>query len=480
MKKELYQTIIFLLTDNIKNDELQQLYVKMKDTGSIFFLCNNSYDLNNFINNSSLDFLEKINSIGFNYINTIILPRKVKDSDGFDNVQYLLWFVKDHKKMFFLKDKIREKHIWKDVEWGKRKKNYNPNGKDPGNVWLPTNDDGRGKITEHLILEDIEILERCVISTSKVGDNILIYFNSELPKSKVLNNRKTVLFLFKNNIKKNNSKVQVKKSLKFKKIKPVIFFDTAEIMPQLENNSVDLMVTSPPYWDLKNYLKDGQIGQEGYNEYLDRLKAVWKETLRVLKKSGSMWININTRTKNKKPILIPQDIINQCRSLGFKLNKIIIWHKSSAIPTHKNNIVDRFEYFLWFAKSDKFYYDSNYMSIINDYKNENMKGGLIWNINRKAGSVGKDFIHPAIFPVKLIERVINLCTVEGQLILDPFLGSGTSLIAAENTKRSFVGYEYNEDFELLIKHRLKNANIDQKNVEFINTKTNKSNFKIFR
>ena len=166
-------------------------------------------------------------------------------------------------------------------------------------------------------------------------------------------------------------------------------------------------------------------------------------------------MNINTRTKNKKP-LIPQDIINQCRDIGFRLKDIIIWHKSSGIPTHKNNIVDRYEYFLWFIKNDKFSCNIDYLSSINDYKNTNLKGSLLWNINRKAGSIGKDFIHPAIYPIKLIERIIMLCSSKGQLVLDPFLGSGTSLIASENTKRSFIGYEYNEEFESLIRHRLKN------------------------
>ena len=74
--------------------------------------------------------------------------------------------------MLFIKDNIREKHIWKDVEWGKRKKNYNPKGKDPGNVWLPTKDDGKGKITEHLILNDIDNWKKTVRGGERHAETI--------------------------------------------------------------------------------------------------------------------------------------------------------------------------------------------------------------------------------------------------------------------------------------------------------------------
>ena len=480
MIEEIYQTIIYELNEKTSNEDLKLLLLKMKDTASIFFICKNVYDENNIISKSSLDFTEQINTCGFNYVNTIILPDNVRDVYEIDNVKYLLWYVKSHEKMIFEKDNIREKHIWKDVEWGKRKKNYNPKGKDPGNVWLPTKDDGKGKITEHIILKDIDIIERCIISTSKKLDAIYIHYNSTLPKSKILINRK-IDFTKSSETKNKKQETKLKSNYKkINKIKSKVVFDSAEQMSVIKDGTVDLMITSPPYWNLKDYFKDGQIGQETYQQYLDRLKSVWMETYRTLNNNGSMWININTRVKNKKPILIPQDIIKQCREIGFKLNEIIVWHKSSGIPTHKNNIVDRFEYFLWFVKSDNFTFNYNYLSNLNDYKNKNLKGGFLWNINRKAGSVGKDFVHPAIYPIKLIERIIELCSFEGELVLDPFLGSGTSLIAAENTQRSFIGYEYNEEFESLIKHRLENSKINTDTVEFLNIKPNKNEFNLYR
>lgn len=479
MKNEIYQSIFYELNDKVCDNELKEIFKKMSESASVFFLCNDSYDSSNNLVKSSLDYTEQIIKIGYSYVNTIIIPKNINESHVIDNVQYLLWFTKNHDQMIFIKDEIREKHIWKDVEWGKRKKNYNPKGKDPGNVWLPTEDNGRGQITNHIILKDLEIIERCIISTSKKNDSVYIFFHSKLPYSKALSMRKVTeesSIAPKNRVKPKF----ILSPLVVEKKSPVVVFDTAEKMSLVKNESVNLMITSPPYWDLKNYLKDGQIGQETYSQYLGRLKLVWEETYRVLNDKGSMWININTRTKNKKPILIPQDIINNCRDIGFNLKKVIIWHKSSGIPTHKNNIVDRFEYFLWFVKSNEFYFNSDYLSNINDYKNPNLKGGIVWNINRKAGSVGKDYVHPAIYPIKLIERIIMLCSVEGELVLDPFLGSGTSLIASENMKRSFIGYEYNEDFESLIKHRLEKSNIDIEDINFINRKQNLIETKIYR
>ena len=137
MKEEVYQTIIYELNEKNSNEDLNLLLLKMKDSASIFFICKNVYDENNIISKSSLDYTEQINSCGFNYVNTIILPESVTDDNENDNVQYLLWFVKSHEKMLFIKDNIREKHISGKTSNGvKRKKNYNPKGKDPGNVWL--------------------------------------------------------------------------------------------------------------------------------------------------------------------------------------------------------------------------------------------------------------------------------------------------------------------------------------------------------
>lgn len=457
----MYQTIIQQLSQGqITTKFIKKLYSELEDTGSIFIICKNAYS-NEFIKWSFFDIIEVFVKNEFCYINTIVFPVTADKTNTLKhNVSYILWFVKDETKMFFNKDAIREKHIWKDVEWGKRVKNYHALGKDPGNVWIPTIDDGKGRITEHLMLTRDEIVSRLIKSTTDKGDKTLINFEHD---------------------NKEFDKTKSPGSLKVKSESDVfcdVLFDSSEKMHQIKDGFVDLMITSPPYWDLKNYFKSGQIGQESYQDYLSRLKKVWSETFRVLNNTGSMWININIRKKGKQVILIPQDIIKQCKEIGFLFKDVIIWHKSSGIPTHKNNIVDRHEYFLWFTKTEKFKFNTFQF---NDYKNTYLENGLLWNINRKAGSVGKNFIHPAVYPDKLIERVIELCSDENDIVLDPFLGSGTTSICASNLNRNSIGYEFNEGFKDLIDFRFDKDISNQKvRINFHSANNALPRLKVFR
>ena len=243
MTEEVYQTVIYELNEKTSNEDLNLLLLKVKDSASIFFICKNVYDENNIITKSCLDYTEQIISCGFNYVNTIILPENLTNDNKNENIQYLLWFVKSHEKMLFIKDNIREKHIWKDVEWGKRKKNYNPKGKDPGNVWLPTEDNGKGKITKHIILKNIEIIERCVISTSKLGDSILICSSSPPQKSKILSLRKVNFNkLVSQKNKQQQKSISIPASCDKKKSR--IIFDSAENMSVIKDGEVNLMITS--------------------------------------------------------------------------------------------------------------------------------------------------------------------------------------------------------------------------------------------
>lgn len=313
--------------------------------------------------------------------------------------------------MNFNKDLIREKHIWKDVEWGKREKNYNPKGKDPGNVWIPTNDNGKAVITEHILLNKEKVIKR-LLDMSECYNDFKIY-NTNLTfkgstnvinKSKISGETKLL------NTKEDTPQVY----------SGVINFGTSENMDTVKDGSIKTVVTSPPYWDLKDYLKSGQIGQESYLDYLQRLSNVWKQCYKKINENGSLWININTRVKNGMPILIPFDIINQCKKIGFYYKGIFIWHKSSSIPTNNKNISDNYEYVLVFSKNKNFSLKKQIQLKIEDYKNNNINGGTFWNINRKAGSIGKKFIHPAIYPNELVERIVELSSEENDFILDPF------------------------------------------------------------
>lgn len=465
-----------------KEIELQELYNNLEDNGNLFLIVQNNIE-----NENIFSIIQKTLKIGYFFINNIICINNhmLENENQLKKSYYnLLWFSKKQNKNKFYKDNIREKHIWKDVEWGKREKNYNPKGKDPGNVWIPTEDNGKAVITYHIILEQEEVINRILLSTTDEGENVYIKIGTKLNKELLLKERNIKIEYFEKEYIKRNFSNKIKNTLNLvannSKKKAEVYFKTSEIMEEVKDGEIDLVVTSPPYWDLKNYFKEGQIGQESYEKYLERLNKVWKECYRILKDDGNVFININTRTKDKKTILIPGDFIKQCQEIGFSLKDIIIWHKSSGIPTSGKNLTDKYEYVLWFTKKYEREILKDRILEVSDYKNEELNYGNIWNINRKAGSVGKDYVHPAIYPNKLVERIVNLFTNEGDTVLDPFLGSGTSLIGAIRLNRNFKGYEYNEKFYELIDYRIKNElNGIEFDLEFKNL-NNVENFQIYR
>lgn len=450
----MYNTII--LNGNITAviDTLNSMYDELSLCGNLFCLISSEYDEKGNVTSDFLDVIKAGDVRGYKYVNTIICINQYGQRVNFyDNVYYLVWFAKDLNKQYFSKDPIRESHIWEKVEWGKRAKNYNPKGKDPGNVWIPTEDDGAAHITKHILLPITDIIKRILLSTMQ-GEHstAFIYTDNEGVYRGVDDERVTVRYVANDVL--CNKPLLASVDDNQRRVESKVIFASSENMSMLKRSSVDLVVTSPPYWDLKDYFKKGQIGQEPYGEYIDRMKVVWKECFNVLKKSGTMWININIRRRNGKVVLIPWDFVRICKEIGFYYKGIIIWHKSSGIPTGDRNLVDRHEYVLLFSKSETLHINGDIFASIKDYKNDFINGGAIWNINRKAGSVGKEFIHPAIYPNELVSRIVNISTKPHQVVLDPFLGSGTTLIASEQNQRFCLGFEYNEGFRDLIESRI--------------------------
>lgn len=453
-----YEAAIIKTTIPSAIKALAQYKDTVVESGNLFVLVRTEYDENGDVKNDFFDVIEYGNNIGLSYINTIVVPTEKKtEAELPDNVLYIVWFARNREKMFFNKDSMREKHIWKNVEWGKREKNYNPKGKDPGNVWIPTNDDGKGNITEHFLMDLPAIITRLYNCVHQENEKTLFVSNS-LENSNLCNENMEFIHLenelkpyseLKQKAKIASENIGIYKTDLFAKV----IWGSSEKITAIDDNTVDLVVTSPPYWDLKDYFKKGQIGQESYPEYLDRMYKVWNECYLKLKETGSLWLNINIRVKNGKPILLPKDFINQCKKTGFHYKGILIWHKSSGIPTNEKNIVDRHEYVLVFSKGKDLTINEKVYSFT-DYKNATINGGLFWNINRKAGSVGKHYIHPAIYPNDLVARIVQSCTEEKQIVLDPFLGSGTTLIASILANRSCYGCEYNEGFRELIYNRI--------------------------
>lgn len=243
-----------------------------------------------------------------------------------------------------------------------------------------------------------------------------------------------------------------------------IYFKSSENMSDVNSNKIKTIITSPPYWDLKNYLIKNQIGyNESYEEYLRRLENVWKECHRILRDDGSIWININSRTYKKKIYLIPFDIIKSMKKIGFIYRGSFIWHKPSGIPSSPKNFSDHFEYVLFFVKNNSFKFNDKDLWKDDYGFLENEKIATSWRIVKKAGSVGKDIPHPAIYPDELVERIVKLTSKKEDFILDPFLGSGTTLIASRKLNRSCISYELNnKEYKELIKRRIDDKKLFEK------------------
>ena len=235
-----------------------------------------------------------------------------------------------------------------------------------------------------------------------------------------------------------------------------IFCKSSENMEELPDNSVHLMVTSPPYNVGKEYDEDFTL-----KEYLEFLARVWKEVHRVLIPGGRVCINI--ANLGRKPYIpLHAFIIKDMLDLGFLMRGEIIWNKaSSASPStawgswlsaSNPTLRDIHEYILVFSKGT--FSRRN----INRRRNTVSKEEFleftksVWTFSAEsARKVG----HPAPFPVELPYRLIQLYTFEGEVVLDPFIGSGQAAIAAIKTKRHYVGYDVDEEYVELAERRIR-------------------------
>lgn len=248
-----------------------------------------------------------------------------------------------------------------------------------------------------------------------------------------------------------------------------ILCKSSEEMKELPDNSIHLVVTSPPYNVGKEYDKDFTL-----EEYRSFLKNVWREVKRVLVPGGRVCINIaNIGRKPYIPLHI--FIIEDMLELGFLMRGEIIWNKaSSSSPSTawgswlsaRNPILrDIHEYILIFSK-DMFKRENlgRKSTISKEEFLEFTKS--VWTFPAESATkVG----HPAPFPIELPYRLIQLYTFEKEVILDPFMGSGQTAIAAIKTKRYYIGYEINEKYVKLAERRIKEfyrSLLDQKLFEF--------------
>jgi DNA modification methylase len=242
-------------------------------------------------------------------------------------------------------------------------------------------------------------------------------------------------------------------------------------MAEVEDESVDLVVTSPPYWHIKDYGVPGQIGYgQSLHEYLRDLYYVWQECFRVLRPGSRLCLNIGDQFARAavygryKVIPLHAEFIAQGEKIGFDFMGSIIWQKKTTMntsggatvmgsyPYPPNGVIEiDYEFIHIFKKSGKNKKVSKEIKEVSKLTKDEWKEYFAghWHFGG-ARQLG----HEAMFPQELPKRLIRMFTFRGDTVLDPFLGSGTTVQAALKTGRNAVGYEINETFLKVIQEKL--------------------------
>jgi site-specific DNA-methyltransferase (cytosine-N4-specific) len=252
--------------------------------------------------------------------------------------------------------------------------------------------------------------------------------------------------------------------------------DALQVLRQLPSDSVQCAVTSPPYWGLRDYDVEDQIGLEPtLPQFINRLVGVFSEVRRVLRADGVFWLNIGdgytsgnrgwrapdrknrARAMTTRPDtpfgLKPKDLLGVPWRLalalqddGWYLRADVVWNKPNAMPESvKDRPTRAHEYMFMLTKSERYYYDPK---AILDPNGRNCRS--VWNINTQAFAGA----HFATFPPKLIEPCIRSSSRPGDFVLDPFFGAGTVGVVAEQLNRHFVGIELHPEYVTLASRRL--------------------------
>ncbi len=250
-------------------------------------------------------------------------------------------------------------------------------------------------------------------------------------------------------------------------------------MNLVPDKSVQLIITSPPYWQLKDYGTENQIGyHEDYETYINNLNLVWKECYRVLDDGCRLCINIGDQFARAvyygryKVIPIRTEIIKFCESIGFDYMGAIIWQKQTttnttggaslmgSFPTPRNGILSiDYEFILIFKKlgnpKSKVSKEIKEQSKLTTEEWKEYFSGH-WNFSgaRQEG-------HIAMFPEELPKRLVKMFAFKGETVLDPFMGSGTTSLVARDLERNSIGYEINSEFIEFAKRKL---NVHQKDI----------------
>ena len=294
-----------------------------------------------------------------------------------------------------------------------------------------------------------------------------------------------------------------KKDIPFNIENLTIYNKSSEDMVEVENDSIQTIVTSPPYYQKRSYQVDGQIGLEkSIDEHLSRLMTVMRECRRVLKEDGSMFIVIGDSYDERGSLRqVPHRLSLSMSDDGWILRNTLVWHKLNAKP--ENGKIKRwgtsYEFIFFFTLSTNYYFNMDKVRVpyLTEFSSgaprhhktdEKMNMGQQTNLHHPLGRVPRDFIgddivqttlnnsdkfvpdknleHSATFPEKLIKPFILGTSKEGDTILDPFLGSGTTAKVSLDNGRKCIGYEISNVFVDTSFQRC-GEGLNQKNVKVI-------------
>ena len=291
--------------------------------------------------------------------------------------------------------------------------------------------------------------------------------------------------------------------------------DSLNLLKETPDKSIDCVVTSPPYWALRNYGNKKQIGLEpNFNNYIKKLCDIFDEVKRVLKDEGTCWVNLgdtyytksgssflndnivsNKKIKlaginkanairgeglieSKNLTLTPFRFAIEMQRRGWIIRNVIIWHKPNCMPTSvKDRFTVDFEYLFFFVKNKKYYFEQQREL----HKTESIQRTRYkWDGHRESGSSFsgmniKKMCHPdgrnkrcvwnistgsykgahfAVYPEKLIEIPITAGCPLGGIVLDPFIGSGTTAVVAKRLGRNYLGFDLNKKYCKIARRRI--------------------------
>jgi DNA modification methylase len=233
---------------------------------------------------------------------------------------------------------------------------------------------------------------------------------------------------------------------------------------------IDVTITSPPYWNLKNYGSRRQIGfGQSYATFLGELKKIFRSIFEMTKDTGSLWIVADTIKCQGELKLFPFDLAARLKEVGWSLQDIIIWSKDKTLPwSHRGKLRNIFEYILFFSKGPKFRYHLSELRETNGLKDwwiryperyspEGKAPSRNWTIAIPTqGSWSENWVrHFCPLPPDLVKKIVLLTTRKGDVVLDPFAGSGIVLAQASALKRRFIGVDLRQSYRRMFEENVR-------------------------